>query len=457
VTGSEKRRGSKPGAGSRVGRPALGPYERTLAWLYALEKHTGIDLQLDRVREAAAALGHPERSAPAFHVAGTNGKGSTAAMLAAMLAAAGRRVGLYTSPHLVSFRERIVIGGVPISETEVVEGVARIRGVLGNDRGLTCFEMITLLAWSTFAARGVDVQVLEVGLGGRLDATNVVAPEVAVITNIGRDHEQYLGSEVAAIAAEKAGIIKAGVPVVSGATGEAAAVIGTRAAALASPLETLGRDFSLEPGPNGTLAYRSSAGAIAPLGLGLLGAHQRRNAALAVRALELAPAFTPPAAAVRAGLGGVAWRGRLQVVQREPLVLLDGAHNPPGMDALVEEVRSLAAGRPVRVLFGVMRDKAWHSMLRSIGGLATEIVLTRPRQARSADPTELAVAVTGPVRVHPDPIAAYRELLAASAPHEVVLVTGSLFLVGDILTALDPALAAEAAREQAALDLVGRA
>ena len=447
----------KPSADRQVERAALGPYERTLAWLYALEKHAGIDLRLDRVRAATAALGHPERAAPAFHVAGTNGKGSTAAMLAAILAAAGRRVGLYTSPHLVSFRERIVIGGVPISEAEVVEGVARIRGVLGDDCGLTCFEMITLLAWCTFAARGADVQVLEVGLGGRLDATNVVTPEVTVITNVGRDHEQYLGSELAAIAAEKAGIIKTGVPVVSGATGEAAVVIAARAAALASPLETLGRDFVLDPGPRGRLVYRSPAGVIGALDIGLLGAHQRRNGALAVRALELTPAFAPPAAAVRAGLAGVAWRGRLQVVQREPLVLLDGAHNPSGMDALVEEVRSLAAGRPVRVLFGVMRAKAWQVMLRSIGGLAAEVVLTRPRQARSADPAELAAAVTGPVRVHPDPVAAYRELLAASAPHEVVLVTGSLFLVGDVLAALDPALAAEDAREQAALDLAGRA
>ena len=446
-----------PGADRQAWRATLGPYERTLAWLYALEASAGIDLRLDRVRAASGALGHPERAAPAFHVGGTNGKGSTAAMLAAMLTAAGHRVGLYTSPHLVSFRERIVVEGVPISEAEVVEGVARIRDVLGDDRGLTCFEMITLLAWCTFAARGVDVQVLEVGLGGRLDATNVVVPQAVVITNVGCDHEQYLGSELTAIAGEKAGIVKAGVPVVSGATGEAAAVIAARAADLASPLETLGRDFALEPGLGDTLSYHSPAGTIAPLDLGLLGAHQRRNAALAVRALEIVPAFAPAVAAVRTGLAAVAWRGRLQVVQREPLVLLDGAHNPPGVEVLVEEVRRLAAGRPVRVLFGVMRDKAWQSMLQSIGSLATEVVLTRSRQARSCDPAELAAATTGPVRVRPDPIAAYHELLAASAPHEVVLVTGSLFLVGDVLAALDPALAAEAAREQAALGLAGRA
>jgi dihydrofolate synthase/folylpolyglutamate synthase len=440
-----------------AGRAAPGLYERTLAWLYALEGSAGIDLRLDRVWAAVVALGHPERSAPALHVGGTNGKGSTAAMLAAILAAAGHRVGLYTSPHLVSFRERIVVGGMPITEAEVVEGVARIRDVLGDDCGLTCFEMITLLAWCTFAVRSVDVQVLEVGLGGRLDATNVVVPQAVVITNVGWDHEQYLGSELTAIAGEKAGIVKAGVPVVSGATGEAAAVIAARAADLVSPIEMLGRDFALEPGPEGALSYRSPAGTIAGLGLGLLGVHQQRNAALAVRALEVVPALAPPAAAVRVGLAGVVWRGRLEVVQREPLVVLDGAHNPPSTETLVEEVRRLAAGRPVRVLFGVMRDKAWRSMLQSIGSLATEVVLTRPRQARSCDPAELAAAVTGPVRVHPDPIAAYRELLAASAPHEVVLVTGSLFLVGDVLAALDPALAAEAAREQAALGLAGRA
>ncbi len=209
------------------------------------------------MRRAARALGHPERAAPTFHVAGTNGKGSTAAMLAAMLTAAGRRVGLYTSPHLVSFRERIVIGGAPITEAAVVAGVARIRDRLGPTMDLTCFEVMTLLAWEAFRAGGVDVVVLEVGLGGRLDATNLVTPEVAIVTNVAVDHEAYLGRDVATIAHEKAGIIKAGVPVVSGASGDAADVIAARAAALASPLEVLDRDFALAPDGSGALAYRS--------------------------------------------------------------------------------------------------------------------------------------------------------------------------------------------------------
>src|SRR6185436_16822835 len=161
-------------------------------------------------------------AAPTLHVGGTNGKGSTAAMLAAMLTAGGRRVGLYTSPHLVSFRERITVAGTQISEAAVVEGVARIRETLGTPLDLTCFEVMTLLAWQTFAAERVDVVVLEVGLGGRLDATNVVTPEVAIITNVGRDHEEFLGSDLTRIAHEKAGIIKAGVPVVSGVSDTAA-------------------------------------------------------------------------------------------------------------------------------------------------------------------------------------------------------------------------------------------
>ncbi len=302
-------------------------YEATLAWLYRLEAQAGVDLKLERVRRAAAALGHPERTAPTLHVAGTNGKGSTCAMLAAMLTAGGRRVGLYTSPHLVSFRERITIAGTPIGEAAVVDGVQRIRDVLGARFDLTSFEVMTLLAWDAFAAAGVDVIVLEVGLGGRLDATNVVTPAVAVVTNVGIDHEAYLGTDLAGIAAEKAGIIKPGVPVVSGATGVAADVVAARAGELASPLDVLDRDFTLTPAPDGGLVYRSARGAIGGLRVALAGDHQRANAALAVRALERAPELLPPVAAIAAGLAGVRWPGRLQVVCREPLVLLDGAQS----------------------------------------------------------------------------------------------------------------------------------
>ena len=432
-------------------------YEHALAWLYGIESRRGIELGLERVRRAAASLGHPERAMPTFHVAGTNGKGSTAAMLTAVLAAGGRRVGLYTSPHLVSFRERIVMEGAPITEAEVVEGLARIRRTLGDAHDLTCFEVMTLLAWCAFAERRVEVAVLEVGLGGRLDATNLVVPEVSIITNVGRDHEEYLGHEIAEIAAEKAGIIKPGVPVVTAATGAAVTVIAARARELGSSLDRWPENFTLDADRNGALIYRSSTASIAGLTLALAGEYQRRNAALALRALERAPGFGLEEAAARRGLAEVVWPGRLQMVRREPLVLLDGAHNPPGVDNVVEEVRRLAAGRPVRVLFGVMRDKAWQTMLEAISGVASEIVLTAPRQARSADPAMLAATLDRPgVSVVRDPAAAYHELVARSAPGDVVLVTGSLFLVGDVLAAIDPALAAEAARESAATRVAGR-
>lgn len=431
-------------------------YVSTLAWLYRIEAKQGIDLKLERVREAAARLGHPERAAPTLHVGGTNGKGSTAAMLAAMLAAAGRRVGLYTSPHLVSFRERITIAGIPIDEQGVVDGVARIREVLGPAMNLTCFEVMTLLAWEAFHAAGVDVVVLEVGLGGRLDATNIVTPDIAIITNVGRDHEAYLGHDLADIASEKAGIVKPGVPVVSGATGVAADVIAARAAALASPLEVVGRDFTVQASSAERLTFRSRQGSRTDLRLALAGAHQRVNAALAIRALELVPAFTPSSQQVATGLAEVRWPGRLQVVCREPLVLLDGAHNPAGIAALVAEVRERAAGRRVRVLFGVMRDKGWQTMLGALAEVATDLVLTRPRQPRSTPPDVLAVAAPCPVTVREDPVAAYRELVATSAADDVVVVAGSLFLVGDLLPVIDPSRAAEAERERAAAHLAGR-
>jgi dihydrofolate synthase/folylpolyglutamate synthase len=315
---------------------------------------------------------------------------------------------------------------------------------------------MTLLAWQTFAAEGVDVIVLEVGLGGRLDATNVVTPEAAVVTNVGLDHEEYLGSDLTSIAHEKAGIIKTGVPVVSGVSGTAGDVIAARAAELGSPLEVLGRDFTLAPESDGRLAYRSRAGTIAPIAPALHGAHQQRNAALAVRALELAPALTPTPAQIATGLAAVRWPGRLQVVCERPLVLLDGAHNAAGIEALVAEVRALAAGRRVRVLFGVMRDKGWKSMLRALGEVATDVVVTRPRQPRSAPPEALAGAVAGAVQVIDDPGDAYRALLASSGPDDVVVVAGSLFLIGDVLPSVDPTLARDAARERAAARLAGR-
>jgi dihydrofolate synthase / folylpolyglutamate synthase len=429
-------------------------YIRTLGWLYAREAQAGIDLKLARVAEAAARLCHPENAAPALHVGGTNGKGSTAAMLDAMLRAAGRRVGLYTSPHLVSFRERIVVDGVPITDAEVVAGIARLRRDLDDARGLTAFEIMTLLAWTTFAAHGVEQQVLEVGLGGRLDATNLVTPQVSLITNVGLDHQAYLGDTIAAIAGEKAGIVKPGVPIVSGARGEAADVIAARAHTLASPLSVLGRDFALTPADDGTLAYRSASASIDGITLALQGRYQRANAALALRAFELVLPHAAPAA--RAGLASARWPGRLQLVRRAPDVLLDGAHNPAGIDVLVEEMRALAAERPIRVLFGVMRDKDQSPMLRALACIATELVVTRPRQARSADPRLVAAASPVPVRVIDDPVRAYDDLLAACGPGDVVLATGSLFLVGDLLAAIDPACAAEAERERAAMRLAAQ-
>lgn len=434
-------------------------YVETLGWLYRLQARAGIELKLERVHAAAQALGHPERARPTVHVGGTNGKGSTVSMLAAILGAAGYQVGVFTSPHLVSFRERITMNGVPITEDEVVDGIAHVRRMVQegpSGLGLTSFEIMTLLAWWAFARHRVDVVVLEVGLGGRLDATNVVVPAVTIITNVAVDHEAFLGSDLAGIAAEKAGIIKPGVPVVTAAEGAVATAIHARADALGSAYHERGIDFDLTLGAGDALVFRSPERTIDDLHLALRGRHQRANAAVAVRALELLPGLVPSAASVRAGLASAEWPGRLQVVRASPLVLLDCAHNPAAVDVVVDEVRALAAGRAVRVLFGVMRDKAWHSMLESLSRLATEIVLTRPRQPRSADPRTLAGAVAMPHHVERDPVLAYRALVERSGPDDIVLVTGSIFLVGDVLPVVEPAYRAAAARERQAAVLAGR-
>ena len=271
-------------------------------------------------------------------------------MMAAMLAAGGRRVGLYTSPHLVSFRERITIAGTPISEAAVVDGVARIRDVLGRVARPHLLRGHDVARLGRVSRRSASTSVvLEVGLGGRLDATNVVTPEVTVDHQRRRSTTRRISDTTSrASPARRPASSRRGSRSCRASTGVAADVVAARAAELASPLEVLERDFMLDARRRARRARATgrARGTIAPLTLALAGAHQHRNAALAIRALELAPALTPTAAAIAAGLAAVRWPGRLQVVCREPLVLLDGAHNAAGVEALVAEVRTRRRATP---------------------------------------------------------------------------------------------------------------
>jgi dihydrofolate synthase/folylpolyglutamate synthase len=415
-------------------------YDETIAWLQALEVVAGWDLKLERMHAALALRGHPEAAFPAVHVAGTNGKGSTAAMLESMLRTAGHRTGLYTSPHLVDFAERIRAGGRTIPHADVVALVAEQREALDRAAiALTHFEFSTLIALEWFARIGIEVGVIEVGLGGRLDATNTVRPIATAITSIALDHEEWLGSELRQIALEKAGIAKPSVPMVLGRlVPEAETAITERAVAVGVPLTRAGRDGSLDPA-NGELTFHGPGGVRRDgLALGLEGAFQRHNAEVALLLLEaIRERFPVEEPAVRAGLAGVRWPGRLSVLRDRPLVVVDGAHNPAGVDALAAELPRLLGDRRLVLVFAVMADKAWTAMLDRILDRAAEVVVTRVGR-RGLDPEALAAAIGDrrPVHVVGDPRKAVQAAVERASDRDAVLVAGSLFLAGEAYAAL---------------------
>jgi dihydrofolate synthase/folylpolyglutamate synthase len=396
-------------------------YDETLAYLLGLEAVRGWDLKLERVRSALERLGSPERTVPSLLIAGTNGKGSTAALCHASLRASGRRVGLYTSPHLVRFTERIRVDESEIEPGEVVAGVARIRRLVPpEESGLTFFEVATLLALGTFAAHAVDVAVLEVGLGGRLDATNVVEPVVSAIVSVGFDHQDYLGTSLAQIAREKAGVMRPGRAVVLGPAIPAEARI-----ALIAEADRIGARL---------VPAESVVPHVPPVAL--RGAHMRRNAAVARAVLEelgaAAPSLRLDDDAIRSGFARVRWPGRLGVIRRSPLVICDAAHNPDGAAALAAALPELVGGEKVRLIFGALRDKDWQEMARVLTPLAREVAVVPVESPRSVAPADLGAAFAGPpVILGASAGAALAEMLRSDRRAPIV-VTGSIFLIGEV-------------------------
>lgn len=413
----------------------MSSYTETLNYIFNL-RGGEIDLRLNRVERALALFSHPERRYPSFHIAGTNGKGSTAAMLHRILSAAGYRAALYTSPHVVSFTERIRVGDEEITEDQVVELAEEIkRRTQEKSVRLTFFEFVTVMAFIYFARREVDATVVEVGLGGRLDATNLVVPCVSIITTISKDHEGYLGSDLLSIAREKGGIIKEGVPLVGGIFAhEIANLFQDIARSKGSAGYFLGRDFSVAAKDNAHFDYCGLQWNFQDLSVALRGRHQMNNAALALCALELAQRDFPVGEpAVRQGLQTVFWPGRLEVVLERPTAILDGAHNGEGVRTLVGEMRALLGAKKAKILFASMADKDWPLMLQELSAVAGEFVLTRVAMERSADPGKMAEAVRDiPVTVMEDPAQGVRLLLEEAAPDDVLLITGSLYLLGEV-------------------------
>ena len=402
----------------------MSTYDRTLSRLFALRRF-GVRPGLEAISEALARLGNPQHAFDAIHVAGTNGKGSTSAMIESILREGGRRTGLYTSPHLARFTERIRVRGVEI-DRELVAYLHDEVTVAGPE--LTFFEVVTAMAFLAFARAGVEVAVVEVGLGGRLDATNVLPrTRVSVVTGIALEHTEVLGTTLDAIAREKAGILRAGVPAVVGAVpDEARRAILDVATRVGAPTRWLGVDF-------------------AAVDTSLLGAHQRRNAAVAREAVSCLP-VPPDADAIARGLAGVRWPGRLERIADD--VIVDGAHNPDGAKALAAALPQLAAGRAIHLVVGVVEDKDARALFEPLLPLAERVFVTTVPSPRARTATSLASLLAHPrITICGDPL----EAVAQARGHGALcIVAGSLFLVGavrahllgeevDSLSAQDPA------------------
>jgi dihydrofolate synthase/folylpolyglutamate synthase len=404
------------------------------------------DLKLERMRALLRLLGDPHDRLRVVHVTGTKGKGSTCAMLDAVLRAAGYRTGLFTSPHLVHVEERIQVDGVPISREELAARMAEVAPAVraletGSWPPPTFFEISTALGFLHFVCRRVEVAVVEVGLGGRFDSTNVCRPLVSVITSLGLDHTAQLGGTLEEIAYQKAGIIKQRVPVVSGVTRPGPrAVIEREAKAHGCRLVQAGREFRHHYSSGVTVV--TTRRHWPPVALGLLGEHQAANAAVAVAAVEVLrdAGLSLPDAAVARGLREVRWPARVELVSQRPAVVLDSAHNVPSAEALVATLREAvpAVGRKA-VVFAVSADKPYPDILRVLAGYFDHFHLTRyGNNPRCVPPEKLAAALgaAASASVHPTADAAWAAARAAAGPDDLVCVTGSVFLAGELRDAV---------------------
>ncbi|MCI0547407.1 MAG: bifunctional folylpolyglutamate synthase/dihydrofolate synthase [Candidatus Rokubacteria bacterium] len=393
----------------------------------------GMHQGLERIETLLSAIGNPEQSFRIAQIGGTNGKGSVASILAAILTAAGLRTGLYTSPHLLSFRERIRVNGAAIPEDDVADGVEALATLVAR-LDATMFEAATALALDHFAREGVEVAVLEVGMGGRLDATTVGSPAVEVLSRIDLDHERYLGPSLAAIAADKACIIRSGVALSARQEPEVAEILEDRARAAGVPLLAAGRALRVSVRERSLAGQRLDLGgpgwAFTDARLGLLGVYQPENALLAAAAGHVLGAGE---AAVRVGLEAARWPGRFQVIAGSPTIVLDGAHNPAGARALAASLTAYFPDRPITVVIGVSADKNAAGILAPLAPLAARFILTAARNARAARPEVLRAALP-PGAPAVEVAVGVGEALARARHHgDVICVAGSLFVIGEAL------------------------
>ncbi len=419
-------------------------YQEALDYLTSLGRF-GVKLGLERTDALLHALGDAQDLFQGVHVAGTNGKGSVCAMVASVLQSAGYRVGLMPKPHLISYTERIQVDQRPIAEadfaallTEIQPVISKVASGLGPP---TEFEILTTAALYYFARAGIDLLVCEVGLGGRLDSTNVLDLGVSVITNIALDHTQHLGSTLEAIAGEKAGILKPNSIAITGAQPPALAIIEARARDQQIPLLRLGHEIQLTAIDKNWAGVQATvttpAGTHRDLRIPLLGLQQADNAAVAVASIDAlrSRGWDISDGALRDGLARTRWPGRLEVIDRNPIVLVDGAHNPAGLERSLAAVKKLAKGRPLVIVFGAMGDKDLPSMLALLRSVNAPMIFSRIGWHRTATPTALAEQFHGESETAESSAEALNRARERAGREGIVFVCGSLYLVGETIAA----------------------
>jgi dihydrofolate synthase/folylpolyglutamate synthase len=425
-------------------------YASCLDSMFGLRRF-GIKLGLDTIRSILDDLGNPQERFACIHVAGTNGKGSIASAIASILFTSGYKTGLYTSPHLVKFNERISINNKSISNNNVVASYNAVKNADYGTREPTFFEFATAMALYEFGKEEVEWAVMETGMGGRLDATNILNPEVSIISNIALEHQFYLGNTIEQIAAEKGGIIKESTPVVSGVKQKSAKdVIKGIAKKHSAPLYCFGDDFRISKTRKGMFSYFGLEKEWHNIRPGLAGEHQVNNAAivLAVCEILISKGLDLPLPKIREGLLNTQWPGRLEIVCQSPVVILDGAHNLAASKMLADYLSQNMAARKKTLVVGILDDKPYEDMLRCLIPVCSRVILTQPAIDRSLSPDKLylvAEKMISDISIIPDVGVAVKHAVDTALPDEVVCIAGSLYVVGEAKEALGERFAGGAA------------
>ena len=420
-------------------------YENCLKTMYGFRRF-GIKLGLSTIKKILTGLGDPQDTFACIHVAGTNGKGSVASSLASILHRSGYKTGLYTSPHLVRFNERIQVNNRPITNEKVVASYSAVKEAHFGKRNPTFFEFTTAMALFEFAAQKVDWAVIETGMGGRLDATNIINPALSIITNISLEHREYLGNTLAQIAAEKAGIIKKRTPLVTGIRQKKAfAEIKRIAAEKKAPLFRLGTDFKVRRNQGQTFSYYGIGNVWHNLQTALPGSYQVDNAALVLAACELIGKNNAAITlnTIQEGLSKNHWPGRLEIVSNNPFIILDGAHNLAAARNLAKFLSTNLAGKAITLVVGILDDKPYKAMLKSLLTPVHRVILTRAKIDRALEPGRLYEAAKNlnpDVIIIPDVGQAIKNAVETTPRHGAICIAGSLYVVGEAKEAFEKGL-----------------